>query len=300
MSREGKGFLLISITAIAWGFLAIALKFASHFLEPLTIVWLRFSLAFIFLALYCSVQNISSFKILKSPPLSLLIAALFLSFNYVGFMKGIAMTSPGNAQIIIQIGPILFALLSAYIFKEKIFFQQILGAMIALIGFLLFYQNKIEHLLSNSNEYLAGNIWLVFAAIAWALYSIINKKLIQKYSSLSLNLVIYLIASLLFLPFVHFDQLLILNWWQSLLVIFLGLNTLIAYGCLSKSFEYLDSSKISTVITLNPILTIVILNLLEHFFPKLLDSENITFSGYLGAFLVIVGAIFIVSKRKKN
>jgi drug/metabolite transporter (DMT)-like permease len=61
----------------------------------------------------------SAFKLMLKPPLLLIIATLALSWNYISFMMGIHYTTPSNAQLFIQFGPILLALLPGLFFSGK-------------------------------------------------------------------------------------------------------------------------------------------------------------------------------------
>ena len=53
MNSESKyiGVVYACITAVLWGFLAIGLKAALQFTDALTVVWFRFTLAFVVLFL---------------------------------------------------------------------------------------------------------------------------------------------------------------------------------------------------------------------------------------------------------
>ena len=79
MQNHTKGIIYSSITAFFWGFLPIALKVAVREVEPVTIVWLRFAIAFLMLAGWQAAKNPSSFKLMIKPPLLLVLAALALT-----------------------------------------------------------------------------------------------------------------------------------------------------------------------------------------------------------------------------
>ncbi|MDX1283846.1 MAG: DMT family transporter, partial [Draconibacterium sp.] len=143
MQNHTKGIIYASVTAFFWGFLAIALKVAVREVDPITIVWFRFVIAFLVLASWQAFNAPSSFKILIKPPLLLIVAALGLSWNYMSFMLGIHYTTPSNAQLFIQTGPLMLALAGFVIFKEKIRRKQIIGFSVAIIGFLFFYRDQL-------------------------------------------------------------------------------------------------------------------------------------------------------------
>ena len=119
MTNQTKGVVYAAITAFFWGLLAIALKMAVSVVDPVTIVWFRFFIAFIYIFAWQLYVSPDSLKILIKPPLLLVLAAIALSWNYLGFMLGVQYTTPNNAQLFIQAGPMLLALSGFLFFKEK-------------------------------------------------------------------------------------------------------------------------------------------------------------------------------------
>ncbi len=81
-------------------------------------------------------------------------------------------------------------------------------------------------------------------------------------------------------------------------MVYLGVNTLIAYGFLALSFKYLEANKISVIITMNPIITFIIIGLLTFFEVSWIEPEKLTTRGVFAALLVVVGAITAVAFAK--
>ncbi|HRV90497.1 MAG TPA: DMT family transporter, partial [Prolixibacteraceae bacterium] len=109
MSDQSKGIWYAVITALFWGVLAVALKVAVRRVDAATIVWFRFTLAFLPLLVWSFFRNPSQLRLLVRPPLLLVIATLALAWNYLAFNLGVEYTTPGNAQLFIQTGQILLA-----------------------------------------------------------------------------------------------------------------------------------------------------------------------------------------------
>src|SRR5208337_2729673 len=187
-----------------WGVLAIALKVSSYDLTSVTIVWVRFAIAFGIILLYHLIRRPHAFLIFKKPPWKLVIASICLAINYYGYMKGLEYTSPATAQIFIQLGPALFAIAGIYIFKEKINWKHIVGFIIVLIGFSLFYHEQWLAM-SNQKQFSLGILLLVIASAGWAIYAVFQKELSQKYSTSQLNLFIYGLSTVLFAPFAKYE-----------------------------------------------------------------------------------------------
>ncbi len=294
-----KGLIFAAITATLWGFLAVALKIALKYFDAYTIVWFRFFIAFNVLLLYYLFVKPSYLKILYKPPWLLIIAAILLSYNYLGFMQGVNYAGPGVTQVLIQAGAISLGLVGIIFFKEKITLIRGIGFGIAGFGFELFYYQQLKELILNVSDLNRGVIWILTAAFSWTGYAIIFKVLVKKWPTQQLNIFLYALPVLLFIPLVDFSV--FHNhypWHIWVLMVFLGLNTVIAYGSLSMAFKYADANRISIVITLNPIITFLILEALLYYNINWIEITPFSVISYIGALLVIFGAILAVGLKK--
>ncbi len=293
-----KGIVLISITTLLWGFLAIALKMATNKLDPITITWFRFTVSFIILFIYYIFTNRTYLKILWNPPRFLVIAALGLGLNYIGFLYGVKLTTPGNAQIIMQLGPISLGLVGLFFFKESISRRQALGFLVAGVGLFLFYEDNIIHLAGKEEIYNMGVLWIIVAAIAWVVYAAFIKILVKSIPAMQLNLFLFGLPVVLFLPFISPASLSGLSGSDWGLMIFLGLNTIIPYSFLVIAFKYLEANKISIIITMNPLITFITMGFLTYFNIHWIEPEVLSFKGIIAALVVVAGAIMAVAFAK--
>jgi drug/metabolite transporter (DMT)-like permease len=300
MQNYTKGIIYASITAFFWGFLAIALKVAVREVEPVTIVWFRFSVAFVMLSVWQLAKNPSSFRILKRPPLLLILAGVGLSWNYLGYMMGIHYTTPSNAQLFIQTGPIILAVAGLVFFREKLKSNQIIGFSIAIIGFMFFYRDQLSAFFESQEKYNLGVLLTISGAVAWATYAISQKQLVTKYSAESLNLFLFGFPALIYLPFTDLTPLFHLHWTWWLLMIFLGANTFIAYSCLALALKYLEANKVSVIIIVNPMITFITMGILTELNVNWVAHERFSIITILGAALVFTGAVLVVKRQRKN
>jgi drug/metabolite transporter (DMT)-like permease len=298
MQNHAKGILYASITAVFWGFLAIVLKIIDNDLEPETIVWFRFLLAFLMLAGWQAAKDKSEFKLMLKPPLLLIVATLALSWNYISFMMGIHYTTPSNAQLFIQFGPILLAVAGLVFFREKINKLQIIGFVIAILGMAFFYRDQLLAFFDAQKNYNLGVAYILTSAVAWATYAILQKKLVVKYSTESLNLFTFGLPIFLYLPFVNFGSLLHINWVTWLLLLFVGLNTLFSYTFLSMALKNTEANKVSVIIIINPVITFITMGILTRLNVTWIQHERFSAITILGALLVISGAILVAKKQK--
>jgi drug/metabolite transporter (DMT)-like permease len=300
MSNQAKGILFTLITVLMWGVLAIALKIASNVIDSPTIVWFRFSLAFSGMLIWMAIQDPKGLEILYKPNILIVISSLALAWNYIGFMLGVEYTSPSNAQVAIQSGPVLLAVFGIFFFKEKITRLQIVGFILAIIGFWIFYKQHVGAVPNGQEtQYTKGMLLTLTGAVTWAVYAALQKKLILTYSVTTLNVFIFGLPVLIYLPFVDFGNLATLSFGYWALLVFLGANTLISYVCLSLALKYLEAGKVSIIIVLNPIITFVIMGILTWMQVGWIEGEHFSVSSIAGALLALTGAILVVRKKKK-
>jgi len=281
-----------------WGVLAIALKVASKAIDSPTIVWFRFSLAFSGMAVWALFNDPKALKILYKPSLILVISTLMLAWNYMGFFGGVQYTTPGNAQVAVQTGQVVLAIFGVVFFNEKLSLVQGLGFLLALIGFWIFYQQHLTALPANKSEYTKGMLLTVSAALTWAVYAAMQKKLIRQHPVTTLNLFIFGLPILLYLPFANFESLAHLSLGYWLLLIFLGANTLISYVCLSLALKYMEAGKVSVLLIMNPIITFVIMGVLTWLQVSWIAPEHFSILSILGALLALFGAVLVVRKKR--
>ena len=299
MSSRLKGILFASIAAILWGFLAIALKISLKNFSPIEISWIRFVIAFTVLSGYYAFFNPGSFSILRKPPGTLLLAGILLGLNYLGFITGVHYTTPGIAQVFIQLGPIFLTIAAFIIFREKASLKQIAGLVIAFAGLSLFYYEQLSVLIGDVKVFNKGILWVIFGALCWTCYAILQKRLVKKHSPMQLNLVIFGVPALLYIPFVQFERFANISAGYTFLLIFLGLNTLGAYGSLAYALKYLEANKISVILIQNPIITFITLMIMDYLEITWIRNENFTILTIVGAIMVIAGGVLTVFVDKR-
>jgi drug/metabolite transporter (DMT)-like permease len=302
IKSNSKGILLASITAVLWGVLAVALKIALNYFDSYTIIWVRFLIAFVVMVVYLLVSDYRRLKIIYRPPLILVAGSILLGVNYIGFMEGIHFAGPGITQIFIQTGPIVFGLLGFIIFHERLTLVRAIGFALAGLGFVFFYYQQLNNVLTESPADInKGIIWVLIGALAWVGFVVSNKLLVKTHRPLDLNLIYYGIPVIGFAFFADYSSLLqSYPWWLWLLMLFLGLNTVVSYGALSLALKYIESNKISIIITVNPIITFLLLELLLYFNVKWFPIDAFSSLAYLGAFLVLVGAVLAIGVFRKK
>jgi drug/metabolite transporter (DMT)-like permease len=291
--RLGLGLSLI--TVVLWGLVPVALAVVLNKLDTYTITWFRFATAFVVLGCYLAKQgNLPSFSQLRSVQTYLLaIAILGLAGNYIFFVMGLKATSPSHAEVLIQLAGVFLSLGGLLIFKERYTRYQWMGVGVLITGFIGFFYEQLKVLATDSDRYINGSIMLIVAGISWAVYALIQKQLLTKLASTHIMWVIYGVCGLLFWTMAKPQTLINLNSIEWAALIFCGLNTVIAYGAFAESLQHWEASRVSAILALAPIFTIISMSLSAWFAPGLVKPEYITPLGLIGAILVVSGSISI-------
>lgn len=300
VQERSKGLLMASTTALSWAALAIGLKLALSYSSPGTIVWFRMLVAFIGLTSIYLLRSPKQLRILWHPPILGIFAGVCLAANYFGYMKGVELTSASNTQIMIQTGPLTLILIGIFYFKEIPTRQQTIGFLVAATGFFFFYWDQILAAAENSEQFILGDLWIAMAALTWALFATFQKILSPNWTPQQINILIYTIATLALLPLSDTSEMATWSWPVWLLMLALGLNTIIAYGALGEALKRIPASQVSLIISLNPLLTLLLMAGLAFAEVTWIAPEPIDWRGYLGALLVVSGVALAVSRKRKT
>ena len=289
------GLLLALTTAILWGVLPIALKGVMETLDPITTTFFRFSLAALLLTPYILLRSrhtsgLSLLSRLRSPRLFLqmLAAGLLLTSNYALYILGLQRTTAEAAQIVIQAAPMLLLLSGVWLFGERLSKLQWFVCICFVTGLCVFFSPRFYDVFIAVNAYGIGVMLILIAALVWTGYAIMQKFLLQQFSSQETMVLFYWIGTLAFLPFADFTALPQLSGLQWGLLAFCGLNTLIAYGSFAEAMAHIEASKVSAVLALTPMVTVATVHLIP--IPGLV-VEPITLLTLCGAALVVGGSM---------
>ena len=276
-----------------WGILPLFMLLALADMDPFTVSFYRFAVAFgcVLAVAWLRGELPAPRQFGQRRWLWLLLAGIALTANYIGYILSLERLNPESAQVVIQIAPLLLMLGGIYFFNESFSPVQGLGAVILLLGFGLFFDDKWQVLWSGLGQYTTGVLLMMFAAVAWVGYALWQKFLLNHFTARQLPLLIYGWGCLLLLPFSSLTQVFAMSWLSGLSLLFCGFNTLIAYGSFTKAMAVWQASKVSAVIALAPVFTIVNTGLAAVLFPDLFTSAGLTGVAYLGALLVVVGSV---------
>ncbi|WP_422416307.1 DMT family transporter [Pseudomonas sp. GZD-222] len=286
------GLSLSLLTALLWGILPIKLKQVLQVMDPITVTWFRLLVSGgLLLAWLAASKRLPSFGRLGRNGWGLVaLATGGLVGNYVLYLMGLNLLSPGTAQLVVQLGPVLLLVASVFLFKERFSLGQGMGLVILLMGFGLFFNQRLEELLTSLSVYTTGVLTIVLATTIWVFYALSQKQLLTVWNSMQVMMVIYLCCAVLLTPWVHPLEALQLSPLQGWLLLACCLNTLVAYGAFAEALAHWEASKVSATLAITPLITFVAVALAAWFWPDYVHAEQINTLGYIGALVVVLGS----------
>ncbi len=139
-------------------------------------------------------------KVTLKDKMILLGGAFFgMSFNQLMFLLGLETTSTIDAAIISSLVPVFVMILAAFILHEPITGKKAMGVAIGMAGALLIVFSSRGS--SQGSSSTTGIILSTVAGISYAVYLIINRTVVTRYSPVTISKWMFLFAAILMLPF---------------------------------------------------------------------------------------------------
>ena len=131
---------------------------------------------------------------------------------------------------------------------------------------------------------------MIAAGITWAAYALAQKQLLVNYSSKQIMYLLYVAGTICFIPVSDFTPLLTMSYLHWALLVFCCLNTVVAYGAFAEALHHWEASKVSAVLAVTPLFTILFANITGWLFPDFLQAQHLNLWSWLGALMVVTGS----------
>ena len=288
-------YLLLFVQPIFMASNIIVARGGVEYVPPVSLAFWRWLTVFLILMPFFFEEIIKKKKQFKNESLKL----FFLGLTGCGvcgafpFIAGMS-TTMANMGIIYTSSPIFIILLSVLFFRDKINLSRILGLIICLLGVLtIICKGDLTYLINF--KFTSGDLWMLGAAIGWAVYSIF---LINWKSSFSLMARFTLIAffgAISLFPFYLIEESFFFNtsfnsnfiFW----VLFAAISPgIIAFTMYTKVQKYVGASLAG--------FTLYIFSIYSAIYGIILFNEMLLSFHYYGAALVFIG-VYLARKIVK-
>lgn len=225
----------------------------------------------------------------------MLVCAVFgMAINMLAFFKGLQLSTPVNSSILVTVTPIIVAVLSLVLIRERILPLKAVGIVLGLAGALTLILLNEERGLNAPNIPL-GNALLLVNAISYGLYLILVKKLLEKYHPFVLMRWLFAIGVVVTVPFTfgEFSQ---IRWAEipapglaSIAFVVVG-TTFLTYLFNVFALTQLKASTISVFMYAQPVIGIL--------FAIGSGRDRLSWINALAALLVLSG-VYLATRRPK-
>ena len=209
MTKEQRyGHLAMLTASIAWGLMAPISKAAmnSDAVSAMLVADIRiFGAAILFwiFSLFTKNEKVAD----KADYVKFFFAGLFaIILNQCVYVTGVSMTSPVDASIITTTLPIVTMIFAAIFIKEPITGRKAGGVLLGACGaLLLLFGNRLlpgasVSAASGHSSSLTGDLLCFLAQCSYAIYLVIFRDLIKKYSPVTLMKWMFTFASVIMIP----------------------------------------------------------------------------------------------------
>jgi drug/metabolite transporter (DMT)-like permease len=298
MSRSKNSylpFLLLFIQPIFMASNLIVARGGVEHVPPISLAFWRWVLVFFILLPFTFNSLKKNFKFIKQEYKQLFFIGA-MGCGVCGAFPFLAgqTTTITNMGIIYTSSPIFIILISSIFFKEKINFLKIIGLCSCLIGvFIIIIKGNLSALINL--KFTVGDLWMLAAAVGWALYSIYlfywktYLKIFQRFT------LIAFFGFISLLPFYLIEEVFFVettfNTYFFLWVSFAAISP----GIIAFTLYTLTQRKLGASITG---FTLYIFTVYGAIYGILLFDENLENYHYIGTILVFSGVYLVKKKRK--
>lgn len=293
-TTAGKKYLVLLahlgalVTMGAWGtsFLSSKILMQEGGFTPVETFVYRFTAAYLLLLLltFRKILSLSWRDELQFLVCGICAGSLyFITENYA-----LNYTTTGNVSLLASISPLFTTILMAVVFKTRIKAGEILGSIVAFAGV-----GCVVFSAGDSLEiHPKGDLLALSAALCWAIYTIVVKRLIPHYSSLFITRKLFFYGvltalPLLFLQHEPYHLHLLFDFKQPQYLMNLGFLVIMcsvaAYLIWNEVMKILGSVTASNYLYLQPIVTMVA--------AYFVFGEQVYLLGYIGCALIIGGLV---------
>jgi drug/metabolite transporter (DMT)-like permease len=281
--------IMALFTVIIWGTTFISTKvLIKQGLSPEDILFYRFLIAYICIWTICPRKLFANN--LKDELLFIAIGLCGGSLYFIAENRALGITLASNVSLIVCTASIFTAILSHLFIKGERFKKNLIsGSFIALAGVAFVVFNGSFILKINP----AGDILTITAALMWAFYSIILKRLDKKYSTLLITRKVFFYGIITLLPtflisplttdtHILFQPTVLGNF------IFLGVvASMLCYILWNMSIKHLGAVRTTNYVYIVPLVTLIT--------SSIILNETITPFAIAGALLILSG-VYIAEK----
>jgi drug/metabolite transporter (DMT)-like permease len=289
-----KDWLLVSLLGLFWGSSFFFVEVLLKYLSPFMIVYLRVSIASIFLILFIYIKGIK-FQFTFNNFFNLSIMSLLNNiFPFLLITFGQQTTTGGLASILnANTSFVAIILASLFLPLERLNLSRVVGISIGILGVVIAvgYQNLFE--LKNDD---LGKYLIIIATISYGFAGVWGKLRLQNFSPIIAATGMLTVSTIILTPYAiinHLEEIYSLNFYiVKYAFVFAIICSVFAYFLYFKILESAGAG--------NLLICTIIIPPSSIFLNAFFLDQNITTNEYLGLIVIILGLIILDGRLFKK
>ena len=281
-----KYYMLLLLTSALWGGNFVASKLLVAHASPLTLTFIRWTIAVLFLfPIVLKKERSIRLQTRGIVPLIAMGLSGVVLFNVLMF-QALRYTSADHVGLISTLNPMAIALVAYVVYRDKLTLRQWLAMIVSLIGVLIVMTHGQLHRLADINS---GDVWMIAAVIIWGVYSACAKAVMTSYSPLAATFWSGVFGVIGLLPFLSSFSVHDVNVSFSLALLYTSVGaTVLAMFLWNVGVKQVGATTAGMFLNFNPLFTAL--------FAYILLGETLTLPQWIGSFVTIAGVILFTKK----
>ncbi|MGC8594034.1 MAG: DMT family transporter [Candidatus Kryptoniota bacterium] len=287
-------YIILVLQILLAGGTHVVAKAATESVPPAVLTFLRTLISSTLYVIYIIYARLPFKYRGKDLALICFLGLISVPVNQFIFLYGIKRTTATNAALLYSLTPVIVMFISHFYLKEKITITKASGALMALSGVIIIIAEKGITL---GLTYIKGDLLVFSAVIAWALYTVLGRKLVIKHGAINTTIYSALIGSIVFAPFgiaasvnYSYSAISVGTWME---IIYLGIITsIVGYVLWYYALSKIEASRVAVFTNGQPIATAVL--------SAIFLGQVITLTFIIGAIITITGVLITQQNQSRK
>jgi drug/metabolite transporter (DMT)-like permease len=279
------GVFLIVVSASSFGAMAIFARLAYEAgTDPITVLFLRFTIAAVFMVTVMAVKGIAFPRGRTLISLSLMGALGYVGFS-LAFFTALTMAPAGLVSILLYLYPSFVTILASIFLKKPVTVFTIAALLITFTGTVLIIG------LDTGSSQVLGIVLGITAAVLYSIYIVVGSKVLLNAGAFSASTVVIISAGVIFSGIVavrgaNFPA--TVGGWIAVFAIAL-VSTVLAIVTFFAGLKKIGPANASMISTLEPVVTVSL--------AVIILGESVSIPKIIGGIMILVAVILLAKKE---
>jgi drug/metabolite transporter (DMT)-like permease len=283
-----------AFAAVLFGASVVAVRIAVRDVPPLGLAFLRFGQGALLLLVGLALLRPVLLRVApRDVPYLLLLGVLFYAIFPVTFNAGLQYVDASRGAIVLATMPLFTLVLARRAAGERLLPRQVIGVLTSFAGVAVIMADR-SSARDPSGESMRGYVLLLTTALCGATYNVLAKRILARYSGLTVSVYAMTFGALCLAPLSIGDAARVGALPSETLaaVVFLGvLGGALGYSLWTTALARLSPTEASVYINLNPVAATLLGAMLLH--------EHLTARFGLG-FVAVAGGVMVVNWSRRT